>query len=480
MLAARGSDIPAEACSFRDPAGYVFRQGDRILRAVNARGAPGLDAFLATSLARDAMDNGSLVRTVRIPVAEFPDLSPETVCVLEHERIPFASFPYEWPPEMLHAAGALTLDLAKRALAEGLGLKDATPYNVLFRGSQPVFVDLLSFEPRHPLDQTWLPYAQFARTFLLPLAAVREFGLTLDRSLAGNRDGLEPETVYRWSNWRQRLTGPLRGLVSIPRWLSGRASQSSYRPRPARTEDQARFVLERVLASCERQLDAVAPRAAVESTWSGYLDHKSLYTPEQLAEKEAFVSEALDLARPRTVLDVGANEGRFSFLAARSAPGVSVVAIDCDPAVVGTIWRGASREGLEVLPLVVDLTRPTPALGWRNRECASFLERGLQRAGGGFDLVLMLAVAHHMLVTERVPLDELLDLAAELGREYVLIEFVAPEDPMFQRIVRGRGELYSHLTNDNFEAAAARRFERVRSRKIQGLHRWLHLLRRRA
>jgi len=148
--------------------------------------------------------------------------------------------------------------------------------------------------------------------------------------------------------------------------------------------------------------------------------------------------------------------------------------------VVGTIWRGASREGLEVLPLVVDLTRPTPALGWRNRECASFLERGLQRAGGGFDLVLMLAVAHHMLVTERVPLDELLDLAAELGREYVLIEFVAPEDPMFQRIVRGRGELYSHLTNDNFEAAAARRFERVRSRKIQGLHRWLHLLRRRA
>jgi hypothetical protein len=153
--------------------------------------------------------------------------------------------------------------------------------------------------------------------------------------------------------------------------------------------------------------------------------------------------------------------------------GASVVAVDSDPAVVGTIWRQAHAQNLDVLPLVVDLTRPTPAIGWRNQECDSFL----QRAHGHFDMVLMLAVLHHMLVTERVPLEELLSLAAELTRDYLLIEFVAPADPMFRRIVRGREELYSHLTFERFEATAAPRFELVKSLRIEGLHRCLYLLR---
>ena len=207
------------------------------------------------------------------------------------------------------------------------------------------------------------------------------------------------------------------------------------RPRPSRqTISSSCFLIAAKSASRHWSRNRPAP------VRSGYLDQKSLYTPAQLARKEAFVSEALALARPKTVLDVGANEGHFSFLAARQ--GASVVAIDSDPVVAGAIWRAASLDRLDVLPLVVDLTRPTPAIGWRNQECLSFLDR----ATGHFDMVMMLAVLHHMLVTERIPLEDLLALAADLTRDYALIEFVAPEDPMFQRIVRGRQKLYSHLT----------------------------------
>src|SRR5262249_34949305 len=162
----------------------------------------------------------------------------------------------------------------------------------------------------------------------------------------------------------------------------------------------------------------------------------SIYSAQQLAQKTAFIAQALEIAQPRNVLDIGANEGHFSFLAAKH--GASVVAIDTDPAVVGSIWRRANRERAEVLPLVVGITRATPAIGWRNQECASFLDR----ARGAFDLTMFLAVLHHMLVTERIPLDEIFSLADEVSRDYVLIEFVAPEDPMFQRIVRGRDRLY--------------------------------------
>jgi len=415
------------------------------------------------------MERGKLVRSAPADRAEFPEI--EAHSLIEHERIPFSSYPYEWPPEMLHAAGELTIELARASLPENFGIKDASPYNVLFRGAEPVFVDVLSFEPREPRDCAWRAYAQFARTFLLPLLAGREFGLTPDRALLAQRDGLEPETLYRWAGWR-RWSPRFLGLVTLPKLMSGGESESTYRPREARSPEQARFIVDGLLASCARNLKRLRPRPA-SSGWTDYLHAKSLYSPQELAQKDAFVREALELARPSAVLDVGANEGQFSFLAAAS--GARVVAIDSDPAVVGATWRKASAERLNVLPLVVDLARPTPATGWRNQECDSFLER----ARGEFGLVMMLAVIHHLLVTERVPLEDLLNLVAEITREYALIEFVAAEDPMFGRIVRGREALYAHVTRDRFEAAAAARFEVMRSARIGGLHRWIYLFRKR-
>lgn len=464
------TEVAPEVRSFRDPGGVLIRRGGRILRALNPDGAAELRAFLATNAAHHAMDRGELVRSAPADPAEFPEI--QAAWLIEHERVPFASYPYEWPPEMLHAAGELTLRLARRALEDGFGIKDASPYNVLFRGSEPVFVDVLSFEPRDPLDSAWMAYGQFVRTFLLPLLVSAEFGLTPDRILLTGRDGLEPETVYRWAGWRQRWSPKFLSLVTIPKLLSGRENAGTYRPRKAASADQAKFIVDGVLGSCERHLKRLCPRRS-ESSWTGYIDAKSLYSAGELAQKDQFVAAALELARPSAVLDVGANEGRFSALAANS--GARVVAIDSDPAVIGEIWRVAAAGKLDILPLVVDLARPTPAAGWKNQERESFLDR----ARGGFDMLFMLAVIHHMLVTERVPLEEILDLAAEITRDYALIEFIAPEDPMFQRIVRGRGTLYSHLTRDRFEAAAKPRFELVRSVRIGELHRWLYLFRRR-
>jgi SAM-dependent methyltransferase len=449
--------------SFRDPGGVVIRHGERILRALNRDGAASLTQFLQTQTAADPR----LVRTERVRLSEFPEIDAEEL--VEHERIPFPSYPYEWPPEMLHAAGELTIDLALAALDEGFGLKDATPYNVLFRGAEPVFVDVLSFEPRDPLDSAWMAYGQFVRTFLLPLLASKEFGFTPDHSLATQRDGIDPETMYRWAGWWRRFKPMFLALVSLPTWMSG---SENYESKKAASADQAGFILRGILKSCARQLVRLRPMPA-KSRWTDYVEGKSLYSGEEFALKESLVAEAIELARPACVLDVGTNEGHFSFLAARN--GASVVAIDSDPAVVGAVWRKSSAENLDVLPLVVDLARPTPATGWRNAECESFLDR----ARGRFDLVMMLAVIHHLLVRERVPLDGVFELAAEITREYALIEYVSPDDPMFKRIVRGREPLYSHLTQDAFETAAMRRFELVRSTRIGSLHRWIYLFRRR-
>jgi hypothetical protein len=486
---------PAESsrlrASFRDPAGSLIAYQGRILRVVNPSGAGDLTAFLASKSGLKLMSSGRVIPTRELTDNERATLLADPALrefyalrggqiILEHERVDFPSFPYEWTPEMLHAAAQLTLDLARELLADGLGLKDATPYNILFRGPEPVFIDVLSFERRQPGDATWLPYAQFVRTFLLPLLANRTFGLGLDQLLTTRRDGLEPDELYRLSRPMQRLRPPFFGLVSMPTWLGRRAgrkarpqSQTSIYEKKLGDPARARYILDNVLGGLERSLTRLKPLPGKRSVWSDYMATNNNYTSGHFEAKQAFVAEALGQFPPRTVLDIGCNTGHFSALAARG--GAKVVALDYDPVVLGEVWRAAREHKLNILPLAVNITRPSPGTGWRNEECASFLER----ASGKFDAVLMLAVIHHMLVTERVPLPEILELAAELTTNLLIIEFVSPEDSMFRRLTRGRDELHRDLTAEAFEAACACHFEIVRSQQVEGATRRLYLLRKR-
>jgi SAM-dependent methyltransferase len=458
--------------SFRDPGGFVFNSGQRILRAIEPSAFETLKQFLKSEPAQAFLSARQLVNTWITEADSFSAQIPEGYRLAEHERIPFASFPSEWPAEMLACAGFLTLDLAEQTLPFGWGLKDATPYNVLFRGPSAVFVDVLSFERRDPQDGIWSAYAQFVRTFLLPLLAARASSSTPDLIWLAKRDGLEPEQVYQMLSWPARLTPPALTLVSLPAWLSRRAESNTSLYQTISTDpEKARFTLATVfhcLRSQLRQLSS-APRA---SRWSNYLDTQTHYSGSQFAAKESFVDAVLDEFAPRRVLDVGSNTGHFSELAARA--GSSVVAIDSDSSAVSQLWLRASENKLDILPLVVDLCRPTPAVGWRNRESPSFLDR----AHRAFDLVMMLAVVHHMLVSERVPLEEILDLASDLTTDLLLLEFVEPADPMFRHLARGRDPLYAHLTAAYFETACAPRFKILRKEPINQT-RTLYLLRRR-
>lgn len=471
--------------SLRDPGGHVCLIDDRVIRVVNGAGLSDLRVFLTSAACLHFFQSQKLVNTrfldgrATAEILENAEVrrvyeQSQDAAIVEHERVPFTSFPYEWPAEMLHAAAALTLDFAERLVDEGLGLKDASPYNVLFHGSKPVFVDLLSFEPRDAGDPTWLPLAQFVRTFLLPLLVNKHFGIGLADQLATHRDGLEAEEVFRLLSPMQKLRPPFLSTVSIPVWLSakkGAENAKIYQKRNLNDPAKAKFILRRVLLSMRRKLDAMAPRAGRTSTWSDYMD-KNNYSQDYFPLKQAFVSEVMGEQRPRKVLDVGCNTGHFSVIAARG--GARVVAIDYDPVVVGEVWRRANADNLDILPLVVNLARPTPSIGWRNAECRSFLER----ARGQFDAVFMLGVIHHLLVGERIPLSEIIALAAELTTDALVIEFVAPADPMFRRITRGRDHLFTKLTKELFEETCTRHFDLVRCERLDQTNRWLYLMKK--
>jgi SAM-dependent methyltransferase len=445
------------------------------VRQVYAEFAESCRTLVGTSFFEGLMHEGQVVRTRVLestpghlaPVAKPGDL------MLAHEAIPFPSFPAEWPFEMLQAAASLTLEVAERALAHGLGLKDATPYNVLFKGPRPVFVDVLSFEERDPADPVWLPQGQFLRTFLLPLLAEAALEVPLGSLFLTRRDGMEPVQLYRMLSPLNRLRAPFLGSVSLPVWLSGKAEHKGaemYRPRRLKNEQQAAFVLQSLFRGLRRKLGRAGRlRRRAATRWSDYTSTCS-YDREASEVKSAFVERFLRDSRSARVLDVGCNTGHFSRLAALQ--GAEVVAIDSDPAVVGAVFRQAEAEKLNILPLVVDFARPTPAVGWNNEELPSFLAR----ARGHFDALFMLAVVHHLLVTDQIPLPEVLALAARLTTRYLVIEYIAPEDPQFKRLTRGRDALYRHCSREWFEAEAAELFRIHECLQVAGQQRWLYVM----
>jgi Methyltransferase domain len=481
------SSRPITFLSLRDPAGSLFDVDGHLIRIVNQNGLSQIEASLNSPTLRTLTEKGKFIETRQIEKEEeslllraLHDRSPSFPIdmgrLYRHRRVPFVSFPHEWPPEMLHEAGRLTLDLAEKLLDEGLGLKDATPHNILFVGPNPIFVDVLSVEHRVGRDPLWRPYSQFARMFLNPLLVNKHFGLALGSLLPTHQDGLSSEEVYQLCTPLQKLKPGFLTLVTIPAWLSkgkGRPGAKVYDTRLMESDEQARFVLRNLFKLLRRQLKKVCPSTKRRtSAWCHYREKDLPYNDEQLREKEKVIRGVLEEFRPKRVLDVGCNDAYFSVLAAEG--GAKVVAIDSDPTVVGRVWQRAKEENLDILPLVVNLSYPTPAIGWMNRECVSFLER----AKGSFDAVLMLAVVHHMLVGDGIPLPEVVKLSALLTTDLLVMEYVGQADPMFQLLERGRD--HSHFTLETFEKECGRYFTTVKKQLLPGSHRVLYVFRKKA
>jgi len=444
--------------SFRDPSGRVeVRQAIVVRRFSDPAAATGVRDFYATKSAQSHVASGKLIAlTDASTLAQDDPLRIEANdTVMLHPRIAFPSYPYEWPAGMLHAAAVLTVELASSALDEGYELKDASPFNVLFSGSEPVFVDAASFRRRVPGRWLWPPLAQFEKSFLLPLLAHRLHGDEPHALFRADASGLSPEHLAARVRGIDRLRPRVIRYATLPRLLgrfTGRRSglyQAEHKPMP---EAQALFVLRNLFARLRRELAALAPRTPEQdSAWSGYAAGRP-YHPEEFARKESFVQSVLDRARPGRVIDIGCNDGHFGKMAARS--GAQVLAFDRDAQVIDALWQDAGRKNLNLLPLVIDLSRPSPREGWRNAERPGFLDR----AQGQFDAALFLACFHHVAVTDRIPVAALVAFLADLGCRHLVFEYVDPADPMFQTLLRGRGALHEGLTAQSLEQELRKRF----------------------
>jgi SAM-dependent methyltransferase len=433
-----------QIATFRDPAGSLRIHGEDVLRTVHPRYAAESLRFLKSDLARRWTDEGHLVASEVLSAEENQPL------LLQHPRVFFPSYPWEWTPSQWVAAGELTLELCGQLLHDGWILKDATPLNILFDGSRPVFVDLLSIERRDPRSPLWLAYGQFARTFLLPLAAHKYLGWPLAATLH-RRDGYEPVDLYPYLSSVERWSAPLRSLVTLPFLLETRKGGGAAPSRLQQEPEIAAAVLERNLRSFAKALRALEPKGR-DSRWSEYHAAADHYSEEERRRKQEFVDRTLQLLRPQSVLDIGANTGQYSRIAASA--GARVVAWDTDVASSDRNWREAREGGLPILPLIADVARPTPAVGWCNTESLNLLERARRR----FDCVMMLGILHHLLLADQIPMADVAALLSSLTRRWSIVEWVPRTDVRYIDLCRGRDDLYAHLDEALFVEQFTRHF----------------------
>jgi len=446
--------------SFRDPAGFMYTVDGVLYRQVNPSYLPHYELLMSSGLYDTLVSKGWLVRHAEVPSTRAP--AGDAGRTLRPDRIPYISYPYEWCFSQLRDAAVTTLRIQRRALESGMCLKDASAFNIQFLRGRPVLIDTLSLETLVD-GRPWVAYRQFCRHFLAPLALMSYRDVRLAQLFRGDLDGIPLDLA---SALLPRRTC-LRPSLLFHLHLHARGEEKLSRPSPGAARAVSRRELLALTEHLESAVSGLAwtPRTTVWGRYDGTIS----YSEPALAHKSEIVSAFLTEAGDGAVWDLGGGTGRFARLA--GAGGHPTVSWDRDPAAVEASYRACVRDGeTRVLPLVLDLLNPTPALGWANAERRSLAERG------PVPIVLALALLHHLVLAGGVPLDEIAEFLARIGR-WLVAEFVPLDDPQVRVMIAGRAAPPPHAyTLETFEAAFRAHFSVVRAEPIRGSGRILFLM----
>jgi len=445
--------------SFRDPSGFLFHREGRLYRQVNEVYRADYKQLMESGLYRDLTGQGLL-----IPHEETsePRMSQDGSLVIKPETIPFISYAYEWSFSQLQDAALATLAIQKKAVEHGMSLKDSSAYNIQFRGCRPVMIDTLSFE-RYRDGEPWVAYRQFCQHFLAPLALMSDTDVRLSQLLRVNIDGIPLDLASHLLPSKTHLNLGLATHIHLHA-----QAQQKYADKPAKPT--GRKMSRMAFLGLVDNLESTTRKLGWKPTGTEWGDYYSAtnYTDASLEHKAQLVSEYLERVNPKTVWDLGANTGRFSRIAAER--GIPTVAFDIDPAAVELNYLDCrKREEESMLPLLSDLTNPSPAIGWQNRERQSLIERG------PCNTAMALALVHHLAIGNNLPFDRIVEFLAGICRT-LIIEFVPKTDSQVQRLLATREDIFPGYTQSGFEQAFASRFAVRASSPVRGSERTLYLM----
>ena len=442
--------------SFRDRSARVFLYEENVFRALSEEGFCDWQKASACKFFQAAMLNGQIVETRVVKAASEAKAGNDDGrwrAVLRHQRLPVITYPYEWSFSMLRDAALLTLNLLRQAIDEDIILKDATPYNVQFCGASPIFIDTSSFASLRP-GQAWEGYKQFCQQFLYPLMLQSFRNADFQPILRGRMEGISPRQMSGQLSFRDMFR---RGVFSHV-WLHARLNRAdtsrsagSMQSGVAKSLAESGFQKSTILNNIDGLLRIVngLKWQATESRWVQY-DKLSAPVQNDGNVKEKHIEQIVSSRHWGHVWDLGCNLGRYSRIAARHAD--YVLAMDSDHLTVERLYQSIADEKItNITPLVFNLADPSPGLGWNGNERKILANRSKP------DLVLSLAVIHHLVIGENLLLDDVVQWLASLGASLV-IEFVDRTDPQVKSLLANRADQFPDYTRENFERLMRKHF----------------------
>ncbi len=450
--------------SFRDPSGFLFIKDDVLFRQVNKEYQSVYEKLNSSGLYAALVKKGWLIPHTEVDNVE-PAQKESAYRIIQPERIGFISYPYEWSFSQLKDAALLTLKIQNLALEKGMILKDASAYNIQFHKGKPVLIDTLSFDDYED-GKPWDAYRQFCQHFLAPLALMSKVDIRLNQLLRVYIDGIPLDMASKLLPWSTRLNLGLATHIHIHA-----GAQKKYSESQGKNTGETRVSTTGLLGLVDNLVSTVKglewkPQG---TEWADYYDITN-YSSDAFDKKKSLVKEFVQQAGGGTIWDMGANTGEFSRPVSDCGP---VVSFDIDPAAVEKNYRQV-KAGKEtgILPLVLDLTNPSGSIGWANSERDSLADRGPA------DVVMALAIIHHICISNNVPLENFADYLRTLGKNLV-IEFVPKEDSQVQILLTTRKDIFPRYSIDGFEEAFSKSFEIVNKKPVVGSQRVLYLMKSR-
>ncbi|HEY6736189.1 MAG TPA: class I SAM-dependent methyltransferase [Candidatus Saccharimonadia bacterium] len=444
----------------------MYWQDGEVYRRVTEAGRQGYEALRQSGL-YDAL----VKRRLLVPHAEqaVPAGAADTAYILKPARVPFISYPYEWAFSALQDAALATLEAQRLALEHGLTMKDASAYNVQFLDGRPVLIDTLSFEP-YGGQPAWQAYAQFCRHFLAPLALMSQVDVRLGGLLRNYIDGVPLDLTAALLPLRSKARPGLLLHLALHN-----ASQQRYahRAQPAATAAAPSALgkqsLLGLLDSLTRTVRKLRLPRRLSTEWGEYYTFTN-YSDAASRHKAEVVAEFVKLAQPRRVWDLGGNDGRFSRVALEAGAG-QALCFDVDPVAVEKSYRQLRRHPEpRLLPLLADLTNPSPALGWAQQE-----RQGLTERAQPGTTIMALALVHHLAISNNLPFDHIAAWLARLG-DHLIIEFIPKTDSKVQILLATRKDIFHQYDQANFETSFQKHFEIVTHTPVEGSQRVMYLM----
>ena len=458
--------------SFRDPSGQVYVHDRKVLRGLNAEAARSLNQLILLDFFQQAVQDGNVIATRISPT---PPLRMESSfgtmpwsAYLTHELVPFVTYPYEWTFGMLRDAASLQLKLLEDCLENEWTLKDATPFNIQFIGAKPVFIDIGSFEP-WVSGEPWVGYRQFCSMFLIPLMLKAYLGVDHTRILRSNLEGVSAVDASKLLKGLARFRRGVISHVTFPALVEMSISRRERDNVPAKRRAQNKQSKAMVVGLVQSLARLIASfESSIRHTdWSEY-DKTHTYAEPDLDAKKKFVEQHVRSKKRGSIWDIGCNTGTFSQICSPYAS--QVIAIDGDHDAVEKLYiRESKKRHSNILPIVMDLANMSPGQGWSGQERKSFTDRGTP------DLIICLALIHHLRISANIPIKKYLDWLASLKCD-VLIEFVDRHDEMVVKLLTNKREQYTDYCRHEFERVVMELFLIRDQKEIKQGSRVLYML----